>query len=158
MSYSSINRVVLVGRLTADPELRALPSGTAVCELRIACNGVRKDGDGEYVEKPNFFNVIVYGAQAESVHRYTRRGRRVGVDGRLEWREWETAEGLKRQTVEVVAGSIQFLDAGATEPSSGATAGGGSSSAEGEDPCESEDPSERELVGVGVGGEDDIEF
>ena len=149
MSYSSINRVVLVGRLTADPELRALPSGIAVCELRIACNGVRKDGAGEYVEKPNFFNVIVYGAQAESVHRYTSRGRRVGVDGRLEWREWETAEGLKRQTVEIVAGSIQFLDSGATEPGA---AGGDPPSADGDD------SSERELVGVGVGIEDEIEF
>lgn len=122
MSYSNINRVVLVGRLTADPELRALPSGTTVCNLRLACNGVRKNSDGEYTEKPNFFNVSVYGAQGESVHRYMGRGKRVAVDGRLEWREWETAEGLKRQTVEIVAESVQFL--GGRDSAGGGEQGG----------------------------------
>lgn len=152
MSYSSINRVVLVGRLTADPELRALPSGTAVCELRLACNGVRKDAGGEYVEKPNFFSVVVYGAQAESVYRYTGRGRRVGVDGRLEWHEWETAEGLKRQKVEVVAGSVQFLDSGAAERSGG-SGEGDLSGLDGDSP-EGEDDREP----VGVGAHEDFDF
>jgi single-strand DNA-binding protein len=151
MSYSSINRVVLVGRLTADPELRALPSGSAVCELRLACNGVRKDDDGEYVEKPNFFSVIVYGAQAESVHRYTSRGRRVGVDGRLRWREWETAEGLRRQTVEVVAGSVQFLDGGSAERTE-------DSSEEGLPGLDGEPPQAEDGELVGVGAHDDFEF
>src|SRR5436305_14974116 len=92
MSNFAINRVVLVGRLTRDPEVRALPSGTSVCGLRIACNSSRKDADGALVEKPNYFDVSVYGAAAESVSNYMHRGSRVGVDGRLEWREWETAE------------------------------------------------------------------
>lgn len=152
MSYSSINRVVLVGRLTADPELRALPSGAAVCELRLACNGVRKDADGEYVEKPNFFSVIVFGSQAESVHRYTSRGRRVGVDGRLRWREWETAEGLKRQTVEVVASSVQFLDGSPAER----TEGSAEQSPSGFDGDSQEAEEGRELVGVGA--HDDFDF
>jgi single-strand DNA-binding protein len=106
----SINRVVLVGRLTRDPELRALPSGTSVCSLRLACNSFRKDADGELSERPNFFDVSVYGARAESVSRYMRRGRQVGVDGRLEWREWETAEHERRQAVSIVADTVQFLD------------------------------------------------
>jgi single-strand DNA-binding protein len=110
MSYFSINRVVLVGRLTRDPELRALPSGTSVCSLRVACNSSRKDADGEYHEKPNYFDVSIYGNSAESVSRYMRKGSRVAVDGRLEWREWETADQGKRQAVSVVAGSVQFLD------------------------------------------------
>ena len=110
MSYFSINRVVLVGRLTRDPELRALPSGTSVCSLRIACNSGRKDADGALVEKPNYFDVTVYGAAAESVSNYMHRGSRVGVDGRLEWREWETAEQHKRQAVSIIADTVQFLD------------------------------------------------
>jgi single-strand DNA-binding protein len=110
MAYFSINRVVLVGRLTRDPELRALPSGTSVCSLRIACNSSRREADGTYVEKPNFFDVSIYGAPAENVSHYTRKGSRVALDGRLEWREWETAEQQKRQAVSVVADTVQFLD------------------------------------------------
>jgi len=109
MSYSNINRVVLVGRLTSDPELRALSSGASVCALRIACNTTRKNAEGEYSEKPNFFAVSVFGPAGESVYRYMSRGRRVAIDGRLDWREWETPEGAKRQAVEIVAESIQFL-------------------------------------------------
>jgi single-strand DNA-binding protein len=106
----NINRVVLVGRLTRDPELRATPSGTSVCGLRIACNSKRRDSEGELVEKPNFFDVSVFGAAAESVSNYMHRGSRVGVDGRLEWREWENAEQEKRQAVSIVADTVQFLD------------------------------------------------
>jgi single-strand DNA-binding protein len=65
MSYT-INRVVLVGRLTRDPELRALPSGSSVCSLRIACNSSRRDSEGNFAEKPNFFDVSVYGAAADT--------------------------------------------------------------------------------------------
>jgi single-strand DNA-binding protein len=110
MSYFSINRVVLVGRLTRDPELRALPSGTSVCGLRIACNSSRRDPDGEFQERPNYFDVSVYGAPGESVGQFMRKGSRVAVDGRLEWREWETADRQKRQAVSVVADTLQFLD------------------------------------------------
>lgn len=149
MSYANINRVVLVGRLTADPELRVLSSGTSVCNLRLACNGLRKGQDGEYVEKPNFFGVKLYGPGADAVNRYMSRGRRVGIDGRLDWREWETPEGGKRQAVEIVADTIQFLDDG----------GGRSSEGEGTEGDEDADGVlERELVGVGAGIEDDLEF
>jgi single-strand DNA-binding protein len=110
MPYSSINRVVLIGRLTRDPELRALPSGTSVCALRIACNGSRRDAEGDYHERPNYFDVSVYGASGESVGAYMRKGSRVAIDGRLEWREWETTDQQKRQAVSVVADTVQFLD------------------------------------------------
>jgi single-strand DNA-binding protein len=106
---NNINRVVLTGNLTADPELRALPSGTSVCSMRIACNTRRKDGAGEWVDKPNYFSVTIWGVRGESVARYLKRGRGVAVDGRLEWREWETTDGAKRQSVEVIADSVQFL-------------------------------------------------
>lgn len=150
MSYFTINRVVLVGRLTRDPELRALPSGTSVCGLRIACNSSHRDADGELIERPSYFDVSVYGAPGESVSRYMHRGSRVAVDGRLEWREWETSEQERRQAVSIVADTVQFLDspgersqldAGEQERSRG---GDGDAVAEG-----------RELVGVGVGVEED---
>lgn len=110
MAHFSINRVVLVGRLTRDPELRALPSGTSVSGMRLACNSYRREPDGELTERPNFFDVSVYGGAAESVARYMRRGSRVAIDGRLEWREWETTEQQKRQAVSIVADTVQFLD------------------------------------------------
>ena len=115
MPHSSINRVTLVGHLTADPELRPLPSGDKVCNMRIACNGRRRTGDGGYETRPNYFNVSVFGPQCENVYRYLRKGRAVAVDGRLEWREWETADQQKRQAVTIVATDVQFLR-GATPP------------------------------------------
>jgi single-strand DNA-binding protein len=144
----TINRVVLVGRLTRDPELRALPSGTSVCGLRIACNSFRKDSDGELIERPNYFDVSVYGAAGESVSRYMRRGSRVGIDGRLEWREWETTEQERRQAVSVVADVVQFLDGpGERAQSSVADEGSGTGEEDGE------------LVGVGAGDpEDELVF
>jgi single-strand DNA-binding protein len=141
MSHFTINRVVLIGRLTRDPELRALPSGTSVCSLRIACNSSRRDAEGEFTERPNYFDVSVYGASAESVSRYTRKGSRVGIDGRLEWREWETDQ-QKRQAVDIVADTVQFLDP------PGDRADG-----------DAQDGEDREPVGVGVGlDEDDLGF
>ena len=110
MAATNINRVVLTGNLTSDPELRSLPSGTSVCKLRVACNTRRKDGaTGEWVDKPNYFDVTVWGAQGENCARYLSKGRPVAIDGRLEWREWETQDGAKRQSVEIVADSVQFL-------------------------------------------------
>ena len=107
---ASINRVVLVGNLTADPELRHTPSGTAVCKLRLAVNTRRKDGaTGEWTEKPNYFDVTVWGQQGENCATYLSKGRPVAVDGRLEWREWEAQDGSKRQAVEIIADSVQFL-------------------------------------------------
>jgi single-strand DNA-binding protein len=106
---ASINRVVLVGNLTRDPELKQLPSGTSVCSLRIAVNTRRKDETGQWADKPNYFSVSVYGNQAESCSQYLSKGRPVAIDGRLEWREWQGQDGAKRESVEVVADSVQFL-------------------------------------------------
>jgi single-strand DNA-binding protein len=153
MSYFSINRVVLVGRLTRDPELRALPSGINVCSLRVACNSSRRDAEGDYVEKPNYFDVSVYGGASDSVGRYTRKGSRVAIDGRLEWREWETADLQKRQAVSVVADTVQFLDSPGDRPAGGLEDGPSGDGGEGGD-----GGADRELVGAGVGVEDDLTF
>ena len=109
MAATNINRVVLTGNLTRDPELRNLPSGMAVCSLRIACNTRRKDGSGNWVDKPNYFDVTVWGAQGENCANYLSKGRPVAVDGRLEWREWDDQNGNKRQAVDIIADSVQFL-------------------------------------------------
>ncbi len=138
MSYFAINRVVIVGRLTRDVELRSLPSGRSVANLRIACNSSHKDADGQTSERPNYFDVSVYGVSAESVARYTKKGSRVGVDGRLEWREWETAEQQRRQAVSIVADVVQFLDG----------PGGRTRGEDAGDDVGGDD--DRELVGVGA--------
>jgi single-strand DNA-binding protein len=106
---ASINRVVLTGNLTKDPELRSTSGGTSVCKLRVACNTRRKDASGEWTEKPNYFDVTVWGAQGESCATYLQKGRPVAIDGRLEWREWEDQNGNKRQSVDIIADSVQFL-------------------------------------------------
>lgn len=104
-----INRVTLVGRLTRDPELRHLPSGQPVLQLGLAVNGRQRDDAGNWTDKPNFFDVKVFGNQAESLSQHLAKGRRVGIDGRLDWSSWET-DGQKRSKVEVIAFQVQFLD------------------------------------------------
>lgn len=107
----NINRVVLTGNLTADPELRSTPSGTAVCKLRVACN-TRRKVDGVWAEKPNFFDVTVWSGQGENCAKYLTKGGPVAIDGRLEWREWDTDDGKKRSAVDIIADSVQFLGSG----------------------------------------------
>jgi single-strand DNA-binding protein len=109
MAATNINRVVMTGNLTRDPELRNLPSGTSVCSLRIACNTRRKDESGNWTDKPNYFDVTVWGAQGENCAQYLSKGRPVAIDGRLEWREWQDKDGNKRQSVDIIADSVQFL-------------------------------------------------
>src|SRR5947199_9902832 len=107
---ANINRVVLVGNLTKDPELRTTPSGTSVCKLHVAVNTRQKDSaTGEWGDKPNYFDVTVWGNQAESCAQYLSKGRPIGVDGRLDWREWDAQDGTKRQAVEIIADTVQFL-------------------------------------------------
>jgi single-strand DNA-binding protein len=105
-----INRVTLVGRLTRDPELKHLPSGTPVLEMGVAVNGRMQDDAGNWVDKPNFFDVKVFGNQAEMLSQHRTKGRRIGIDGRLDWRSWEAQDGSKRSKVDVVAQTVQFLD------------------------------------------------
>ena len=109
MAATNINRVVLTGNLTRDPELRTTSGGTSVCSLRVAGNTRRRDSSGEWVDKANFFDVTVWGAQGENCANYLPGGRPVAIDGRLEWREWEDKQGNKRQSVDIIADSVQFL-------------------------------------------------
>ncbi|HEY3830106.1 MAG TPA: single-stranded DNA-binding protein [Solirubrobacteraceae bacterium] len=156
MAATNINRVVLTGNLTKDPELRSLPSGTSVCELRIACNTRRKNNaTGDWDDKPNFFNVKVWGAQGENVARFLAKGRPVAIDGRLEWREWEAQDGAKRQAIDIIADSVQFLGS-RDEPSSGGGFAGNGASQGGDVPVDERDY-QPAPVGAG-GGDEDIPF
>jgi single-strand DNA-binding protein len=110
LAASNVNVVVITGNLTRDPELRHLGSGTAVCELRVAVNTSRKDQSGNWVDKANYFDVVVWGAQGENCANYLGKGRPVAIEGRLDWSEWEAKDGSgKRQAVRIVANKVQFL-------------------------------------------------
>ncbi len=160
MAATNINRVVMTGNLTKDPELRSLPSGTSVCELRIACNTRRKDqASGEWVDKPNYFNVKVWGAQGENAARFLSKGRPVAIDGRLDWREWEAQDGAKRQAIDIIADSVQFLGS-RDDSSNGSFAGNGGTpthASHGGDTPVNEGDFQPAPVGAAA-GEDDIPF
>lgn len=99
-----INRVVLIGRLTRDPEVRTTTTGAKVAEFSLAVDKRNKD------EGANFFRIKAWGNQAEYVSNYLTKGRLVAIDGRLDWRKWQDKEGQNRETIEVVAESVQGLD------------------------------------------------
>ena len=164
MAASNVNVVVITGNLTRDPELRHTGGGTAVCELRVAVNSRRKDGTtGEWTDKANYFDVVVWGAQGENCATYLSKGRPVAVEGRLDWREWEAKEGGgKRQAVQIIANSVQFLGSrdGGGGGGGGQPNGGGGFTPQSDVPA---DTSDFEGAGVGSGGsgggsEDDIPF
>lgn len=111
----NINRVVLTGNLTRDPELRSLPSGTSVCTLGVAFSDRVKVND-EWTDRSHFVNVTVWGGQGENCARFLSKGSAVAVDGRLQYRAWEGPDGSKRSAVDVVADSVQFLGARESAP------------------------------------------
>jgi single-strand DNA-binding protein len=122
----SINRVVITGNLTRDPELRATGSGMAILKMGIAVNDRRKNSQtGEWEDSPNFFDVVVFGSRGESLSRFLSKGSKVAIEGKLRWSQWETPEGDKRSKVEIVADDIEFMS-GRGEGGSG---GGGGYSA-----------------------------
>ena len=153
MSATNLNRVVLTGNLTSDPELRSTHSGTSVCSLRIACNTRRKNNStGDWEDKPNYFDVTVWGAQGENCATYLSKGRPVAVEGRLEWREWEAQDGTKRQAVEIIANSVQFLGS-----RDGAGAGGNGVTPQSDVPADTSDFEDSQPAAVGS-SDDDIPF
>lgn len=133
-----LNKVLLYGNLTRDPELRALPSGMNVVNFSIATNRVFRDRDGKKQEQTDFHNVVVFGRQADTVNQYLKKGNGVFVEGRLQTRSWEK-DGQKMYRTEVVADRVQFGPRGGAgggasrgpaadegmDASAGAPAGGG---------------------------------
>lgn len=108
---TDLNRVILVGRLTRDPELRRTPAGEPVATLRMGFSTRARQPDGEWGERSNYVDVTLFGARAELAGAHLVKGRRIGIDGRLSWREWTTTAGERRQSVEIHAQDMFFLDA-----------------------------------------------
>jgi single-strand DNA-binding protein len=106
---ANFNRAFLMGNLTRDPELRYLPNGSAVANLRLAINRTYKSQTGEMKEEVTFVGVVVWGKQAEASAEYLSKGSPIFVEGRLQSRQWETDDGQKRSVLEVVADRVQFL-------------------------------------------------
>jgi single-strand DNA-binding protein len=159
LAASNVNVVVITGNLTRDPELRHTGGGTAVCELRVAVNSSRKNGQtGQWEDKANYFDVVVWGAQGENCANYLSKGRPVAVEGRLDWREWEAKDGSgKRQAVSIIANRVQFL--GSRDGSGGGNGnGGGFSSPTSDVPADTSDFEGAAAPSGGGGGEDDIPF
>jgi single-strand DNA-binding protein len=148
VAATNINRVIITGNLTRDPELRSTPGGTSVCSLRVAVNSRRKESEsGQWVDKPNYFDVTVWGAQGENCAQYLSKGRPVAVDGRLNWREWEAQDGGKRQSVDIIADSVQFLGSRDGAQMNGA-----------QESDLQANTSDFDEVGVSSGSDDDIPF
>lgn len=110
---SGVNKVILVGRLGADPEVKTISSGNTVAQLSVATSENWKDRDGQRQERTEWHRVVVWGKQAELCGKYLTKGRQVYVEGRLQTRSWEDQQGQKRYTTEIVANAVQFLGGGA---------------------------------------------
>jgi single-strand DNA-binding protein len=166
VAASNINRVTITGNLTRDPELRTTNGGLSICGLRVAVNSRRKDSSGQWIDKPNYLDVTVFGAQGENCANYLSKGRPVAVDGRLDWSEWEAKDGSgKRQKVEIIADTVQFL--GSRDDASGGGQGGGGQGGgfqpQSDVPADTSDFGDPVSVGGGAGGgadsqDDDIPF
>lgn len=103
-----LNKALIYGNLTRDPELRALPSGNKVAEFGVATNRIYKDKDGNRKEAADFHNIVVYGRQAETVAQYLKKGSGVFIEGRIQTRNWDGQDGQKRYKTEIVADRVQF--------------------------------------------------
>lgn len=143
MSRGSINKVILIGRLGSDPEVRYTPSGAAVANFNVATNRGYKDKEGNWKDETDWHRVVVWNRTAEFCKEYVKKGYRVYVEGRLQTRSWEDQSGQKRFTTEVVALDVQLLE---SQQQSGASTGNAGA------PMEMEPPSDMEI------SQDDVPF
>ena len=119
----SLNKVMIIGNLGRDPEMRYTPSGQAVTQFTVAVNRNYKDGQGEWQEETEWFRVVAWGPLAERTAEYLRKGRKVYVEGRLQTRQWEDRDGQKRYTTELIANTCTPLDRRPQEEGGGDFAG-----------------------------------
>jgi single-strand DNA-binding protein len=158
---ANLNKVLLIGRLTRDPELRYMPSGTAVAELGLAVNREYKDQSGEKKEVTCFVDLVAYGRRGEVLHEYMKKGQQLFVEGRLDFDTWESKQGEKRSRHRVFVENFQFLGGGQGQGSgggqgqgSGGRSGGGDFS-RGSDPAAPETTARERTTTEPKGGGDD---
>jgi single-strand DNA-binding protein len=125
---ADLNHVVLIGRLTRDAELKYTANGQAVCKFSIAVNRRRKNGD-QWEDEANFFDIVVWGRQGESLAQYLVKGKMVGVDGELRQDRWQQ-DGQNRSKVEIIANYLQLLGGGSGAGNGGGYSGGSSNTQE----------------------------
>lgn len=116
-----MNKAILSGNLTRDPELRALPSGGQVCSFGLATNRVWRDKDGNKQEAAEFHNIVVFGRQAETCAQYLKKGSSAIIEGRIQTRSWESPEKGKQYRTEIIADRVEFGSRGSGSASAGAT-------------------------------------
>lgn len=122
-----LNKAMVYGNLTRDPEMKALPSGMQVCSFSLATNRVYNDRDGKRQEAADYHNIVVFGKQAENCAKYLTKGSSTYVEGRMQTRSWEK-DGVKQYRTEVIADRVQFGPKGSGAPSGAAATGGASDS------------------------------
>jgi single-strand DNA-binding protein len=154
MAQNNLNTVAITGNLTRDPELRSLPSGTAVCRMRVAYNRRERNGStGNWDSRANYINVDVFGGRAETCAKFLSKGSGVGVTGQLRWREWEASDGSKREETAINADNVQFLDS-----AGGATGDGEEPIGLGDDSAPAPPAPVASEPVAAAAGEDDIPF
>ncbi|MCH8980768.1 single-stranded DNA-binding protein [candidate division KSB1 bacterium] len=146
----SVNKVILIGNLGSDPELKYTPSGAAVTNFNVATNEVWNDKDGNKQERTEWHRVVLWRKLAEIAGEYLKKGSKVYLEGRLQTRSWEDKDGVKRYTTEVVADNMTMLDAKSED--------GGSSSGVSSAPPPSESPPGESPPAADSGAEDDLPF
>jgi single-strand DNA-binding protein len=144
---ANLNKVMMIGNLTRDPELRHTPGGMAIADFAMAINRQRKGADGNRVDEVCFVDITAFGKQAEVINQYVRKGRPLFVEGHLRLEQWTSQDGQKRSKLSVVVEGFQFLDSRA-----GGAGGGGPT------PATSRDAGPSEPDYGGPGGDDDIPF
>ena len=136
----SINRVVLTGNLTKDAELKQTAGGMAIATIRLAVNDRRKNAaSGQWEDKPNYIDVVMFGSRGESVSRFLTKGKQIAVEGKIRWSEWENQAGEKRSKIEVVADDIELLGGRGDAPASPRTVSSAPADAPSDDLADGED-------------------
>src|SRR6476620_6234294 len=153
-----VNKVILVGHLGADPDMRYTPSGQGVCEMRIATSESWNDKNGQRQERTEWHRIVVWGKRAEGCSKYLSKGRQIYVEGRIQTRSYDDKDGNKRYITEIIAADVQFLGGGGREGGAGGGGGGGGRGGRDDGPPP---PSDGDFGGGGGGGggpDDDIPF
>ncbi len=120
---NSLNKAMLIGNLTRDPELRKTTTGQSVCSFSIATNRVYTDASGQKKDQPDYHNIVAWGKLGEICGQYLVKGKKVYIDGRMQTRDWDGQDGVKRYRTEVVAENMIMLDRGGSPIAGGATSG-----------------------------------